>query len=211
MDASSLPENGTTAGNLFCDTTIALSLTRSSESRSMKVGACVLHRLARSSMDDPRKWQLTLFDFSDNDQFSNLDAFLVQFNSGRITLLLNEDLNTQAQESNANLKQLARKLDALLLSRRNQGSVDTTFLKRSTFSKASKSKSGARETLLRLVHGCHGATSTHDLTMAETQAPAGYACADVLLAHLCLGDDEEYLDRCALHIGSLSKYVGSSV
>jgi DNA mismatch repair protein MSH2 len=191
---------------LFDDTTISLMVASNN-----KIGASVFQRIARNSMEDQQKYSFTLFDFLDNEQYSNLDSFLVQYNSGCITLLLSEDLNIVNNENNSNVKHLAKKIDAMLLSRRNQGLIDVQYVKRNAFISSNSNKFGrVRESLLQLVHGCHGTTPTHSINVAETQAPLAYTCTDVLINHLKLCDNTssaEYSDRCAFNIGSLETYM----
>jgi len=111
--------------NLFGSVSIALTIsTKEKGSKGMKIGACVYQRLPRKDMSDKIRFSLTVFDFLDGEQYSNLDAFLVQYNSGRITLYLSEDLDTDNNENNSNLKSQGKKLNALLYSRVNTDHIE---------------------------------------------------------------------------------------
>lgn len=54
------------------------------------VGACVRRRIPRANDEDTVQWALELFDFLDNEQYSNLDCFLVQV--GACTVLVADDI-----------------------------------------------------------------------------------------------------------------------
>ena len=49
--------------------------------------AAVLSRKARTSMEDPVSYSLEVFDFLDNEQLSNMDAFLLHLRQGRLVSL----------------------------------------------------------------------------------------------------------------------------
>jgi len=115
MDSLSNNNESEDERNFFGNATIALMVSsKDAKTKGMGVGACVFQRLARSSMDDQQKYSLTLFEFLDNDQFSNLDSFLCAHNGGVITLLLSEDLNVSNNENNSNQRLYGKKLDAMI-------------------------------------------------------------------------------------------------
>ena len=157
-------------------------------------------------MCDQIKYSLTLYEFLDNDQFSNLDSFLVQHNAGCITLLLSDDLNVSNSENNSNLRQYGKKLDAVLLSRLNQGMVDVVYMKRNLFLNNSDNNQKVHLTLLQLVHGCNGTTPTHNINVALVQAPLGYLCIDPVIKHIELGGDD-LRNACSFLLGSLSTFM----
>ena len=58
------------------------------------------------------------------------------------------------------------------------------------------------------MHGCNGSNPTHNINVADVQAPLGYACIDVLVKQLELRDgDEETSGAFTFDIGSLARYM----
>ena len=70
------------------------------------VGACVRRRIPRSQDEDHVEWGLELYDFLDNDQYSNLDCLLVQ--TGACIVVMTEDI---ADTSKADNRKIHRMLD----------------------------------------------------------------------------------------------------
>lgn len=68
------------------------------------VGACLRRRLPRRSPEDLTQWALELYDFLDNDQYSNLDCFLVQV--GTCILLLPDDLCDNSKADNRKISRI---------------------------------------------------------------------------------------------------------
>lgn len=110
------------------------------------VGACVRRRNQRSGEEDAVQWNLELYDFLDNEQFSNFDCFLVQV--GSCVLLAPEDLE---DESKADHRKLRRILDG------RSSQVSVQFVKKSMY------KKGENQDLLRKIVG----KESHEANVAE--------------------------------------------
>jgi hypothetical protein len=110
------------------------------------VGACVRRRNHRSGEDDAVQWNLDLYDFLDNEQFSNFDCFLVQL--GSCVILAPDDLE---DESKVDHRKLRRILDA------RSSQVSVQFVKRSMYKKTDNQE------LLRKIVG----KESHEANVAE--------------------------------------------
>lgn len=78
------------------------SIQHESRGGQRSVGACVRRRVARSHEEDTVQWALELYDFLDNEQYSNLDSFLVQV--GACVAIVAEDTgeNSKADSRKVN-------------------------------------------------------------------------------------------------------------
>ena len=54
------------------------------------------------------------------------------------------------------------------------------------------------------MHGCNGTTPTHNINVANIQAPLGFACIDPLINYMDLLGTDDYRNACSFDIGSLS-------
>lgn len=109
------------------------------------IGACVRRRASRASDVDKTQWTLELYDFLDNDQYSNLDCFLVQI--GVCIILISDDLGDNSKADN-------RKIGRILESRAHT-KVET--VKKQFFKKVDTS-----DVISRLV-----GRENHETTVAE--------------------------------------------
>lgn len=164
--------------------------------KQIRVGACVLSRQARESMENPIAYSLEVYDFLDSDHFSNLDAFLLQHRE--LTLFLPDDLEDSS-------KGLGKKIYSVLEGK--EDTIETCFVKKSVLTK----KSDTTAVLTSLV----GGHPTHEVNTAEMQSPLGYACIEGLLSsakvtpRILSGSavDDAYTGKFHFKLGSLSNVM----
>jgi DNA mismatch repair protein MSH2 len=149
------------------------------------IGACVRRRVPRAHDEDSTQWALELYDFLDNDQYSNLDSFLVQI--GACTVLLPEEM---ADNSKADSRKVNRILDG-----RPQTSVE-----------AVKSKLFRRADNTDVIHKLVGKDS-HETNVAEVERPLGYQCLGCINGHLKLNDLDADFGTYELRLGSLNAFM----
>ena len=74
--------------NNFYTSHVAIQIV--TKDKKVHCGAAVLSRKARTSMEDPVSYSLEVFDFLDNEQLSNMDAFLLHLS--KVDLYLSDHL-----------------------------------------------------------------------------------------------------------------------
>ena len=85
---------------------VTCAIIASTKSGQRHVGACVRRRIPRANDEDTVQWALELYDFLDNEQYSNLDCFLVQV--GACTVLVADDV---ADAATPDLRKVRRILE----------------------------------------------------------------------------------------------------
>ena len=114
---------------------------------------------------------LELFEFCDNDQFSNLDALLVQIGNGAI--YLPDDISSTSKHE-------YRKLMSVL----NRTNFSVNLVKRSSHFR----KSEVMHSMIKLV-----GDKSHEIVVAETDREFSYPALDCLIQKLnLLADSESY-------------------
>lgn len=141
------------------------------------VGACVRRRVGS-------RWSLELFEFCDNEQYSNFDSFLVQL--GASTVFIADDVATSKHES--------RKIFALL----ERSGITVQQVKRS----ASFRKAEVPAALLKLV-----GSTTHSITVAESERELAYPAIDCLVQRLSLLDDVDAFGTYDFVLSSLEVFM----
>lgn len=169
--------------------TVSIALTFSKRQNQKCIGAAVHKRRQRSGMDDPILYVIELYDFMDNEQFSNLDSFLVQM--GSCVLYVSEEYQDIYKGDGKKINNLCEGRD-----------IERVFSKKSLFA-----KKGGAEAIAKLC-----ATQTHFTNMAETERPLGYSCIDCLVTSLRLLDttsnnEDSHLGKYDLRMGSLDNFM----
>jgi DNA mismatch repair protein MSH2 len=141
------------------------------------IGAAVRRRV-------DSKWVLELFEFCDNDQYSNFDAFLVQL--GSCTVYITDDVAASKHE--------ARKVFALL----EKDGVLVHEVKRGAFFR----KSEVQSALAKLV-----GSTTHSITVAESEREFAYPAVDCLVQKLSLLDDVDTFGTYGFMLSSLDVFM----
>jgi len=163
---------------------IALTVTKRQNQRCM--GAAVHRRRNRSGDDDMIQYIIELYDFMDNEQFSNLDSFLVQM--GSCILYLSEEYEDVFKGDAKKINNLCEGKD-----------IEKIYSKKSLFT-----KKGGAEAIAKLC-----AVQTHFTNVAETERPLGYVCIDVLVSSLRLLDNSSSSGEGNGHIGKYDLRLGS--
>lgn len=143
---------------------LAISICKKNNQRL--IGIAAHKRLHRTSVDDPICASITLYEFLDNEQFSVLDALLVQI--GECTIYLSEELNEN------NNKNDSRRITNLFYGR----DITVKYVKKACFV-----KKNVGSAIVKMV-----GTSTHILNVAETEKPIAYTCIECLIDKLMLND-----------------------
>ena len=130
----------------------AIALAISKKSGQITIGAAVHKRRNRTGMDDEILYSIELFDFFDNDQFSNLDAFLVQM--GSCILYISEEFENSFTGDGKKVANICDGKD-----------VERVFVKKSFWGK----KAEAESAISKL-----SGKQTHVTNVAETERPLGY-------------------------------------
>jgi DNA mismatch repair protein MSH2 len=172
---------------------IAVSVTV--KDKQIHVGASVLSRIPRQSMEDKVSYCLTVFDFLDGDHFSNLDAFLLQYRE--VSLFLSDDLEDGTRG-------LGKKINCVVQGKDNLSNI--SYVKKSVMSK----KTDAATVLTSLV-----GVQTHELNTAEMQSPLAYSCIEGLLTSVKVSPriltsgtvDDCYCGKFSFKLGSLSSVM----
>jgi DNA mismatch repair protein MSH2 len=162
---------------------IALQISKKQNQRC--IGAAVRKRVHRSGLEDEILFSIELYDFMDNEQYSNLDAFLVQM--GASVLYLSEEYEDSSKGDGRKLFNLSE----------GKG-MERVYTKKSLFTK----KSDVGQNLLKLC-----GKQTHATNVAETERPLGYACLECLMHSLRLLEDEENFGKHELRLGSLTQFM----
>lgn len=126
--------------------------------------------------------RLGLYEFVDNDQFSNLDSLLNQV--GNVLVYLSDEFQDFTKGD-------GRKLHNLFESK----SLEVIFLKKSCFSK----KPETQGLLLKLV-----GNATHATNIVETERPVAFGCLECLMHALRLREDTDNFGRFSFHLDSLN-------
>jgi len=147
-----------------------------------RIGAAVRSRCQRKSMEDNILWKIELFEFADNDQFSNLDSLIVQL--GACSLLIPEDIQDSAD---------GKKIQLVV----DDHSVDVNYCKKSTFK-----LSAASGVLVKL-----SGVDTYVTNTAETECPLGVGCVECLSQYLGLIGIDDELGKYSISFGSLSNHM----
>ena len=157
--------------------------------KKVTMGAAVLKRIPRSSMEDKTQFSLDLYEFMDGEQFSALDVFFMQL--GPCKLYLSEDLKEGSGGD-------ARKMCNLLHGKEEQLTV--SYVKKTSFT---QKKGDTNALLLHLV-----GMATHSVNNAEHQMPLGFACIDVLATALKLStSDQEVAGRFTFNLSSIASFM----
>jgi DNA mismatch repair protein MSH2 len=162
-----------------------IALTIAKRQNQRHVGAAVHRRLHRTGMEDEVLYSIELFDFLDNEHFSNIDSFLVQM--GQSIVYLSEDYENVNKGDGKKLHNICE----------GKG-IENVFVKRGLFSR--------REETSNTVGKLCG-KQTHVTNVAETESPLGYLCIECLVQSLRLMDIEDNMGKYELRLGSLSKYM----
>jgi DNA mismatch repair protein MSH2 len=132
-------------------------------------------------MDDNIHWKVDMFDFSDNDHFSNLDCLIVQLGECEV-IVAAENLEDRT----------GKKLQAIF----SDHNLSVSTCKRSAF------KIDSSDPFLKL-----GTAATHITNSAEIERPLGLLCLHCLCNQLDLLNNDDNFGRYEFGFGSLSKYM----
>jgi DNA mismatch repair protein MSH2 len=154
------------------------------------IGACVHRKIHNEISEESKKhrtfaFELELFEFIDNDQYSNLDTLLNQV--GNVVLYVSDEFQDTTRGD-------GRKLHNLFSSR----SLDETFIKKSCFIV----KPETSHLLSKLV-----GENTHSVNIAETERPLAFGCLECLMRALRLKEEVEFHGGFDFRLGSLSSYM----
>ncbi|KAJ1427714.1 muts domain V-domain-containing protein [Ochromonadaceae sp. CCMP2298] len=128
---------------------------------------------------EEKSWrQIKLYEFFDNDQFSNLDCFLNQV--GKVVLYLSDEFDKKGRGD-------SRKVHAIATSR----DLEIQFMNKVAFAKKSETASD----LVRLV----GRTS-HTTNSMESEMPAALGCAGLLVKVLGLLNIDREAEKMAFDV-----------
>jgi DNA mismatch repair protein MSH2 len=141
--------------------TVAVSYVR--REKKITVGAAVHKRIPRSSMEDEKQFSIEVYEFLDGEQFSSLDAFLMQV--GSCVLYLPDDLKDGQRGDGRKISNLLQGKDA---------EITAKFVKKSTHFVNKSVELNA--TLLHLV-----GKATHNVNNAEHQMPQAYLSIECLM------------------------------
>lgn len=167
------------------------------------IGACIRRRIPRVNEEDAIQWALELYDFLDNDQYSNLDCFLVQV--GACVILVPEDLGDLTKADN-------RKMMCIF---ENRPQVVVERVKRQLFKRTDSSdivrKLVAKEnheTAVAEVKILFPSCAVYLLsTILQVERPMGYQCMGCLALYLKLNDIDSDFGAYELRFGSLSSFM----
>jgi DNA mismatch repair protein MSH2 len=162
-----------------------VSLNVTSKKNQRHIGAVVFtHEQQRSivdTADEKSLKKLQLFEFVDNDQFSNLDCFLNQI--GQCVMYLSEDINEKAKGDDRKIFNIVAGKD-----------VEVRPAKKACFLK----KSETINSVVKLI----GKTS-HTTNSVETEMPTALGCLECLMQFLRLMDADNSNAVFDLCYGSL--------
>lgn len=153
------------------------------------MGAAVHRRVQKeistSMLDDSDAYHISLYEFAENDQLSNIDSLLNQI--GRATVYISEEFqDTQKGDG--------RKLANMFTAK----SLEPVVLKRGYYAK----KPETNALLLKLV-----GKTTHSINIVETERPIAYGCLESLMQCLRLRDEEHQFGHCEFTLESLNTYM----
>ena len=153
-----------------------------------QIGAAVyMHEpqraVAETVADEKSLMKLTLFEFLDNEQFSNFDCFLNQI--GNVVLYLSDEFNDHSKGDGRKIHNIASSKD-----------IDIQYLKKALFLK----KAETMTSVLRLL----GGKTSHTSNSVETEMPVALGCAESLIHTLRLLDSDLSTTTFELSYGSLS-------
>jgi DNA mismatch repair protein MSH2 len=162
------------------------------------VGAAIKRRLNRTSLEDDILWSYELYDFIDNDRYTNLDYFLNQLGSS--TLILSEDV----PESSDGKK---------ILTVIQEYSPPVVYCKRSFFRSV-----GSAEIVEKLIREKNYASNSVEVCpppppallftpLLQIERPLGLCCLMCLNQHLQLSLSDDCAGHGIVTFGSLSQYM----
>jgi len=163
----------------------AIAIARRNNQRCL--GAAVLRRLPNnqtSEIPNPVCWGISLYEFYDNEQFSNVDGFLLSI--GDCELYLSEDIEDLGKTDNRKLQNLFKNKNLSLC-----------YVKRSFFRKNEVATS------LRKLMG----KDTHFSNTAETEMSIAYPCIECLIQKLGLLEDADNFGSFDLKFSSLDNFM----
>lgn len=160
---------------------VAINIVRKNNKK--RVAASLFKRENRDFSGLDPSFTISLFEFDENEQFSNLDAFLVQI--GACTIYLSEDFEDKSKGD-------GKKIFNNVLQGKD---FEVVFVKNAFFQGQSADLAAK---VLRLT-----GKATHSTNVAEMEMPLAYRTLECLMRALQLADDEECEGRCALRLGAL--------
>jgi DNA mismatch repair protein MSH2 len=169
------------------DTIVSLAVAKKGGER--KVGACVYKRLPRKTLDDKLLYSLELVEFlEENEQYSTLDAFLVQI--GNCILYLSDELEDASSGE-------GKKIQTLLDGRDIH---EIVYVKKSNYQR----KSDFTTKLSQLV-----GQATHVVNVAESERPLASNCAECLInvLRLTAAESEDYIGHVDVLFGSVNAFM----
>lgn len=165
---------------------VALTIGRQQSQRC--IGAAVYRRLLRSGYDDETYFSIDLYEFLDNDQLSNLDAFLLKI--GSCLLYLPDEYEQDVGKADG------KKIHNILLGQ--EDIIEVVYMKKSLF----HPKPDTADKLLKLV-----GKKTHSLNAAASQRQLGYSCLECIFQALQVMDKDEYFGKYEIRLCNLSNYM----
>ena len=144
-----------------------VSIFFASKKNQRLVGAAVYSHEQRDvadAVDEKSLMKLQLFEFIDNDQFSNLDCFLNQI--GTAVLYLSEEYNDKAKGEGRKIFNIVSSKD-----------VELQYLKKNCFVK----KNETMTSVLKLI-----GKTTHTSNSVEAEMPIALGCVESLISSLRL-------------------------
>lgn len=160
---------------------VAINIVRKNNKK--RIAASLFQRENRDFSGVDTCFTITLFEFDENEQFSNLDAFLVQI--GLCTIYLSEDFEDRSKGDGKKI------FNNVLVGK----DYEVVFVK-NIFFQGQPVNLAAK--VLRLT-----GKATHSTNVAEMEMPLAYRTLECLMRALQLTDDEECVGCCALHLGAL--------
>jgi len=161
---------------------VAINIVRKNNKK--RVAASLFKRESRDSFSGLNPtFTISLYEFDETEQFSNLDALLLQI--GSCTLYLSEDFEDKSKGDGKKI------FNNILLGK----DFEVVFVKNAFF-QGNPTDLAAK--VLRLT-----GKATHSTNVAEMEMPLAYRTLECLMRALQLADDEECVGRCAVELGSL--------
>ena len=164
------------------------------------IGLAILRRLpSRANID--LHWNIELYEFLDNEQFSNFDSFLVSL--GSCEVILNEELEDTAKPDNRKILNFIYKKN-----------LKSYFVKRALYKKVEMSNALKKLTgkdtqyfVVAEVSIANSYFSSKFTKCSQTERQLAYSCLQCLIFKLSLLDEEEYYGKYDIEIASLSQYM----
>jgi len=157
----------------------AIQVMKKNNQRS--IGAAVLSRSQKSL---ELIWRLDLFEFLDNEQFSNFDSLLLSI--GDCEICLPEEISDQSKLDNRKILGLIKGKNLV------QHNVNKSLFKSANIDEA-----------LRKLVG----DSSHVVNVADTECPQAYGCIQCLIKQYDLLKDQDSLGKYYLHLSSLNSFM----